>query len=83
MITNNIFGTVDVAEAAYLISRGFKLAGSPSGSGGNKTIYLTGKDPHVEVVGYYNGEKVEAKKMIDSYRSLVRIVRKNVPERAV
>lgn len=64
------YGTQSLYEAAYLMARGFNLAGKES-SGNKVTVFLK-KTPEIddEVMKFYNGGKIEAKKFCDQYRTL-------------
>lgn len=56
-------------EGAYLLCRGFKLAGKRDG-GKKVTVVFEGKNVQKEALEFYNGGKVEAKALTDAYRSL-------------
>ena len=64
------YSTQSLYEAAYLMARGFSLAGKEST--GNKVTVFLKKTPEIndEVMKFYNGGKVEAKKFCDQYRTL-------------
>ena len=69
MTGNNLYGTESLYEASFCLSKGHKLAGKEK-QGDKYVVYLEGKDPHLAVMDYYNGGKVEARKLFDAYRSL-------------
>ena len=61
MAEQNIYGTMNLYEAAYCLAKGFKLIGKKRD--GTKTIvYFEGADVHIKAMDYYNGGKIEAKK---------------------
>ena len=64
------YGTQSLYEAAYLMAKGFNLAGKEST--GNKVTVFLKKTPEIndEVMKFYNGGKIEAKKFCDQYRTL-------------
>lgn len=64
-----MYETQSLYEAAYLMSRGFSLAGKRKDSS-KVTILFDGENVHEAALKFYNGGKVEAKKFTDCYRSL-------------
>jgi len=56
-------------ECAYLLAKGFKLNGKEE-TGQKVTIFLEGDGIADEVLRYYNGGLVSAKKFTDAYRTL-------------
>ena len=69
MVDSNVYQTQNLYEGAYLLSRGFKLAGKDRQ--GNKMLVLfEGKSVREEALKFYNGAKVEAKALTDAYRTL-------------
>lgn len=69
MPNTNLYGTQNLYEAAYCLTRGMKLRGKER-NGSKVTIFLEGKDAHTEAMKFYNGAKVEAKGYSDNYRTL-------------
>jgi hypothetical protein len=57
-------------ECAYLMAKGFMLQGKERN--GNKITLLFEGSPEInqEVMRFYNGAKIEAKKYSDCYRTL-------------
>ena len=61
--------TQNLYESAYLLCKGFKLAGKRQQ--GNKSLILfEGTNVQEEALKFYNGAKVEAKALTDAYRTL-------------
>lgn len=69
MANSNLYGTQNLYEAAYCLSKGMKLIGKER-QGNKVVVFLEGKDSHVEAMKFYNGAKVEAKAYADAYRTL-------------
>lgn len=67
---NNTLQTQSLWESAYLISKGFDLAGKDTS--GQKVTILFKREPNIEeeVVKFYNGARIEAKKFSDAYRTI-------------
>ena len=69
MINSDAYGTQNLYEAAFCLSKGFKLAGK-SQQGKKFIVYFEGKNIREEAIKFYNGAKVEAKGYSDAYRTL-------------
>jgi len=67
---NNNFSTQSLYEASYLMAKGFSLAGKDTSS--QKVTILFKREPNIEeeVVKFYNGARIEAKKFSDAYRTI-------------
>jgi len=67
---DDTFQTQSLWEAAYLIAKGFNLAGKDTSS--QKVTILFKCEPNIEeeVVKFYNGARIEAKKFSDGYRTI-------------
>jgi len=65
----NRYSTQNLYESAYLLSRGFKLAGK-SREGMKVSVIFMGVGVREEALKFYNGGKVEAKALTDAYRTL-------------
>jgi hypothetical protein len=64
-----LYSSQNLYEGAFLLCRGFKLAGKQM-DGQKVTLVFEGKDVQKEALSFYNGAKVEAKALTDAYRSL-------------
>lgn len=64
------YRTQSLYEAAFLMAKGFELMGKENS--GHKITILFKMSPEVEsqVMNFYNGGKIEAKKVFDCYRTL-------------
>ena len=69
MNDSNLYCTQNLYEGAYCLCRGMKLVGKEA-KGSKVVVYFEGKDSHIEAMKFYNGAKVEAKALFDSYRTL-------------
>jgi len=69
MAEQNIYGTMNLYEAAYCLARGFKMTGKKR-EGAKTVVYFEGPDVRIKAMDYYNGGKIEAKAYSDSYRTL-------------
>jgi len=67
---DDTFQTQSLWESAYLIAKGFNLAGKDTS--GQKVTVLFKRELNIEeeVVKFYNGARVEAKKFSDAYRTI-------------
>lgn len=65
----NAYGTQNLYEGAFCLCRGFKLAGKKR-NGNKVTILFEGEGVREEALKFYNGAKVEAKALMDAYRTL-------------
>ena len=64
-----VFETQNLYQAAYLMCHGFKFVGKRD-DGRKVTVIFKGKDIEKIAFDFYNGAKVDAKLLTDSYRSL-------------
>ena len=63
------YSTQNLYEAAYLLCRGFDLAGK-NRDGFKMSIIFSGESVREEALKFYNGGKVEAIALTDAYRTL-------------
>ena len=68
--TLETYRTQSLYEAAFLVARGFRLAGKERS--GSKVTLLFEPHPDLEatVLNFYNGGLVEGKALVDAYRTL-------------
>ncbi len=64
------YRTQNLYEASFLMARGIKLKGKETVSDKVTVIFEGVDDIGREAVKFYNGERIEAKKYSDCYRSL-------------
>lgn len=69
MPEQNIYSSQNLYEGAYLLCRGFKLAGKRQ-QGQKVVVLFEGDDVRSEALKFYNGDKIEAKALTDAYRTL-------------
>lgn len=69
MKNEEIFKTQNLYQAAFLMSKGFKFIRKED-TGNKVTVVFSGKNIEKEAFEFFNGAKVEAKLLTDSYRSL-------------
>lgn len=69
MKDSEVYATENLYEAAYLLSRGFKLAGKRR-EGNKFVVLIEGKNVEQESLQYYHNEPSGSKTLFDSYRSL-------------
>ncbi len=69
MTNSDVYGTQNLYEAAFCLTKGFKLAGK-NNQGKKTIIYFEGRNVQEEAIKFYNGAKVEAKALTDAYRTL-------------
>lgn len=61
--------TMNLYEGSFLLCKGFKLAGKKKDD--RKTVvFFEGAGVRTKALEYYNGGKVEAKALMDAYRTL-------------
>ncbi len=69
MVSPNLYSSQNLYEGAYLLCRGFKLAGKKQ-NGQKVLVLFEGDHVQQEALKFYNGGKVEAKALTDAYRTL-------------
>ena len=69
MGNEEVYGTQNLYEAAFCLSKGFKLAGKER-QGQKVVVQFRGKNVREEALKFYNGAKIEAKAYSDAYRTL-------------
>ena len=62
--------TQSLYEGAYLLARGFKLAGKERTGQKVAVIFESHPDLAEAVMSFYNGGRVEGKVLFDAYRTL-------------
>ena len=66
---DKVYATQNLYEAAYCLSIGLTLTGRRID--GIKTIIIfEGENAQKRALGYYNGAEMEAKKLMDNYRTI-------------
>lgn len=69
MLNENHYTTQNLYEGAFLLCKGFNLAGKKK-EGAKVLIMFKGNEASETALRYYNGAKVEAKAFTDAYRTL-------------
>lgn len=69
----NIYETLNLAEASYLYARGFKFNGSEK-RGSRTVFFFEGCDVRSKAIEFYNGGQIEAKSILDAYRTLKDVI---------
>ena len=69
MSSTKLYETQNLYEAAYCLCKGLKLSGKKN-VGKKVSLCFSGKDSQNIAMGFYNNEQVEAKALMDSYRTL-------------
>ena len=69
MPLENSYATQNLYEAAFLLCKGFNLAGKRR-EGSKVIVMFQGAEASTAALKYYNGAKVEAKAFTDAYRTL-------------
>lgn len=64
-----MYATQNLYEGAYLLCKGFKLAGKRR-EGAKVIVLFSGEGAREEALKFYNGGKVGAKALTDAYRTL-------------
>lgn len=66
---NKEYSTQNLYEAAYLLSKGFKLIGKEK-QAKKFALHFEGAEATVEAARFYNGATVKAKAYSEAYRTL-------------
>lgn len=68
-VMDEVFASQNLYQCAYLLSKGFKLAGKRQ-DGVKVTLTFSGKGVQATALDFFNHGTAEAKALTDSYRSL-------------
>jgi hypothetical protein len=64
------YSTQNIYEAAFLLTKGFNVAGKESTGNKVNMLFEDSPDLQKEILNFYNGGKIQAKALFDSYRTL-------------
>ncbi len=68
--------TQSLYEGAFLLAKGFRLAGKEAPESGRKVLLVFEPHPDLDeaVMSFYNGGRIEGKLLFDAYRTLKDLV---------